>query len=631
MVGSNYFQELILYLHLFDVYSMPIFSRSTNHTNHGRVLEGLSAWRDIPAVVCITLRVPRARLGVFTSLPPTKLGSPIVHCILQPSTYAGGSSQNLFGAVQLAFGKITTSGPRNSADFRIHVAEDRTGWTGSSPLIASFYVPTWLALLEPQTANIAFGIQNTPQSAMTFVKTLGFDMKVYSTTLGDEDNVYITRHPPNQSAYPALCGIVDSDVKINGTLYTATRTTLTANVDRDASRIVAFTGRVDVLSGEAKASLKGQAVVKATQINPCIVDIIIGPNSPQHRLHFPAPVLHSRSKTRIARKSLYVEVEAPIAGLVNGERFPYFMYPILITGHGPIIWNMPHLNLECLPLLDMKRPGDLQWLITHTSLQFSTKERTLREKASAARAEAHKDVRLNFKDSLFSMFMHFSGLQGGQWRVFGINHPTRGGVHILFFVSCLRLEIANHTVVLDAAVLPLTDRLMPQISPFLEALTGMGFCTINVDDDELRLWREVLPTMVERCRQWEHRPLCEYKATSQVPLSIENGQPVLCSCGNGTLPFRFISGIPKWDLVSKHAVRVAISPSFSVPFIEQTFEPSGAKMAAGMFDDRCRNCGKVKSDEGANLLRCSRCGIAKYCSAKCQRADWKEHKKLCLK
>jgi hypothetical protein len=157
--------------------------------------------------------------------------------------------------------------------------------------------------------------------------------------------------------------------------------------------------------------------------------------------------------------SSYMEVVAPIAGPTDVE-FPHFMYPLFISAHGPVIWNMPRLNLECLRILDIARSEDLQWLITHTSLQFSARERTLREKSMVSRAEVHKDVRLNFKDCLFSMFMHFSGLQGSQSPVFSINHPTGGGVHILFFVSCLRLEIANHTVVLDSAVLPLTDELV---------------------------------------------------------------------------------------------------------------------------------------------------------------------------
>ena len=37
----------------------------------------------------------------------------------------------------------------------------------------------------------------------------------------------------------------------------------------------------------------------------------------------------------------------------------------------------------------------------------------------------------------------------------------------------------------------------------------------------------------------------------------------------------------------------------------------------------CAVCGKEAP------LRCSRCRIARYCSANCQRADWKKHKPVC--
>jgi hypothetical protein len=62
---------------------------------------------------------------------------------------AGGSS--VFR--MLPPGIFTTSGLRNSADFRVHVAKDKNGWTGSFPLIVSFYTSTWLVLLEPQSAE----------------------------------------------------------------------------------------------------------------------------------------------------------------------------------------------------------------------------------------------------------------------------------------------------------------------------------------------------------------------------------------------------------------------------------------------------------------------------------------------
>ena len=39
----------------------------------------------------------------------------------------------------------------------------------------------------------------------------------------------------------------------------------------------------------------------------------------------------------------------------------------------------------------------------------------------------------------------------------------------------------------------------------------------------------------------------------------------------------------------------------------------------------CLNCGKI----GQDLKRCSRCRHVNYCSTKCQRADWIQHKIAC--
>jgi hypothetical protein len=229
------------------------------------------------------------------------------------------------------------------------------------------------------------------------------------------------------------------------------------------------------------------------------------------------------------------------------------------------------------------------------------------------------------------MFMQFSGLQGQYSRVFGINHPTGGGVHILIFVSCLRLDGANRTVVLDTAVLPLTNRLMPQIHQFLAALSSKGFCNIKVDEAELKLWKQIIPALVERCRQWQHRPSCEYWTKSQIPLSLENGQTPLCSCGNGNLPAKFIPDIPQWNTVAKYAIRAAISPSFSIPFVEQIFDASITEELPDFNGDKCKVCGESTSKSGTDLLQCARCRAVKYCSIECQRADWKNHKKWCGK
>ncbi|OCK77244.1 hypothetical protein K432DRAFT_461196 [Lepidopterella palustris CBS 459.81] len=614
LIGRNYMQELYLYLHVFKVHSVDNLSRPFNQNHSTSVAKGLKSWKNIPPVLCITLKVPREKLGVITNLKPTEIGSPIVHCIIQsPPTSTSGRWQNIFSVVQLSFGDISTSGTKNSDTFRVHVAEDELRWSGSSSLFVSFRAPTWMLLLEPQTATVAFGIQSTPDSIRAFMKPLGFQMNIYETTLGHEENVFITKDQPNQPESASLCAFSDGKPGNSASPNQIARTIITGNVDHSTARIVSLTGRLEILSENVKLALKGGGKVETVQISPCAFIETVGPKALRMALEFPAPVLELKSKTRIARKSSYIEVQAPLAGVTDWKFFPSFIYPIFLELGTPVVWNMPHLNLECLPVINTAKKNELQWLITHTSGMFSSRERELRDKPTPSDSE--KDVRVSFKDSLFSALMHFTGLQGQQARLFGLNNPTGGGVHILIFVSSLKLDVANHTVVLDSAVLPLTDRLMPRLHSFLTALSATGLCSIKVDADELQLWKQVLPAMVERSRTWEHRPDCEYLTESRIPLSVENGQKLLCSCGNGQLPTKFITGVPQWGSVSKYFVRAALSPCFPAPFSEQLID--------------FNSIGRDKSRNGAGLLMCRQCRKTSYCSAERQRADWNKHKINC--
>ncbi len=633
LMSRNYMQELYLQLHLLDLYSVPTFSPPFNRTSHSEALKGLGAWKEIPAVICITLKVPRAKLRAITEVPLKELGTPILHCILQSSSnYPGRQWQNIFAVVQLAFGDVTTSGSRCDDGFKVNVSEDVHSWKGHSSLIVSFVAPSWVVLLEPHAATVAFGVQSTPQSSHTLMNSLGFDMNIYKTTLANEDNVYMTKYRPNQSGHASVCNFEESSAMANKHTNEEVATTVKASVDLKKGQITVLIGRLDILSESIKSSLRNGATVETVQTSPCTISIAIGKSSPKFHLLFPVPVLRSRSKSRIARKSSYIEVTAPMADPRDGDGFPHFMYPMFPSKHGPVIWNMPRLNLDCLPVFDTSKKKELEWLTTHISLMLSSRERHLREKFMESSTANQKDVRTNLKDSLFSLFMHFSGLQGQQARVFGINNPDHGGVHILVFISCLRLDLANHTVVLDAAILPLHDSLMPKIRPFLEKLTEIGLCSVVVDSDELRLWKEIIPAWVERCRQWEHRPSCAYLSKSKIPLCVELGQNPICSCGEGTLPPRYSFGLPRWDLAVKYAVRAAISPSFSVPFVEQSFEGKKIMEPPALHKTGCRFCGKGKSDDGGKgLLKCARCQAVRYCSVECQRGDWKEHKKVCIK
>ena len=632
-MNRNYMQELYLQLHILDLYTAPTFRPPFKCINHSPALKGLSAWKEIPAVICITLKVPRAQLRAITDVPLKQLGNPILHCVLQSSSsYHGPQWQNTFAVVQLAFGEVITSGSRCDDGFRVSVSEDRHSWNGHSSLLVSFLAPSWVVLQEPHATTVAVGIQSTPQSSHTFMASLGFDMNIYKTTLGNEENVYITKYGPNLSGYTSVCNFEEPSNIGNKDSEKEVATTVKANVDLKTGQIKALIGRLDIFLESIKSSLCNDASVETVQTSPCTITIAIGKAGPKFHLRFPVPVQHSRSKSRIARKSSYIEVIVPMADPRDGGGFPHFMYPMFPSKHGPKIWNMPCLNLDRLPMLDTSRKKELGWLTTHVSLMLSSRERHLREKSMEHGSAKQKDVRVNFKDSLFSLFMHFTGLQGQQARAFGVNNPGDGGVHILVFVSCLRLDLANHTVVLDAAILPLHNSLMPRIRPFLEELTGTELCSIIADDDELRLWKEIIPAWVERCRQWEHRPSCAYLNKSKIPLSVEFGQNPICSCGEGTLPPRYPFDLPRWELARKYAVRAAISPSFSVPFVEQSFEGNEITDLAARRKTGCKGCGKDSSDDGGkSLLRCARCQAVRYCSVECQRADWKEHRRVCNK
>lgn len=591
MVGSNYFQEFYVQLHLLGVHSVDTLSPSFNRTGHLQSLKGVGKWKDIPSVICITLKIPRAKLGVITNVPLKDLGTPILQCILQSSdNYPGRKWQNIFAAIQLAFGEITTSGSRHDDDFKVSISEDMLGWKGRSSLIVSFMVPLWVVLLEPHGATVALGVQTTPHSTRTFLKRLGLEMNIFKTALKNEDNVYMTKYRPNHAGHASVCNFDNRYTASSEAANEKFYSTMKANVDLQTGAIKTLTGRVDIISEAIRSSLRGGATVETYETNPWTIGVAIGDEKPLLDLLFPVPILRSRSKFRIARKSSYIEVEAPMADHRDGNGIPTFMYPTFCNKGSPVTWNMPQLNLDRLPILDTSKKSELGWLHTHTSLMFSSREGHLRNKVMNSSTETQKDARINFKDSLFTLYMRSCGLQGRKIRLFGINNPDGGGFHILIFVSCVRLDLANHTVVLDAAILPLHTSLVPRIQPFLQPLGAVGMCSVTADSDELRLWKEILPAWVERCRHWEHRPSCEYRGNSQIPLSTEFGHNPICSCGEGTLPSSIAFDLPSWHLAAKHAVRAAISPSFSVEFAERGVE--GVRV------------GDEERKVGADALRC---------------------------
>ncbi|KAI0437035.1 hypothetical protein F4803DRAFT_571387 [Xylaria telfairii] len=643
-MGMQYFQELCVHLHIMGVFSFPLL-RCWNDRNersaistammltypHTRVTPlnekwgDLRDWENIPSVVCVTLKIPRSKLGVFTDLSRGKISTPYVHCLLE-----GASSwQNIFSACQLAFGDISTRGKPYDDSFEVSVAEDDAGWSGTSPLLAVFYVPALFLLLEPGQTKIAFGIHSTPGTVAIFASKLGLTLNVYETNVDNSAAVYITRYGPNQSRFPVATGFAQKPPTTAACI--GSDASLMASVDEGTGHIVTFTSRLNITTEESKLALKNGCQVEKSIVSPCEIAIQLGQTAPQTLL-FPVFIVETPQKIRIARKSSYVEVVAHVAGPSEWTRYPTYMYPIHLQHGKPINRNVQYLNLRTCPTINIDERSNLGWLNPHLSFMMSAKERTLRETKGLSRSDGEQ-LRLDFKESLFSIFVHFSGLQGNKHHIFGLNNAANGGIHILILASDLRINLSDRAVVIDCAVLPLHDAIMPGVRNFLQHCSSQGIVLVHVNDAELQLWRRVLPAYVERCRTWDHGANCEYKNSDKIPLSIENNKQLLCTCGNGNFPANFITNVPHWEALAKYAVRAAISPAFWSPFADDIYRPDiGGIMASGggrPNGNGCACCGKKKREDGGDLLNCAQCMKVKYCSRHCQKVDWPEHKTVC--
>ena len=626
LIGPQYLQELFTMMHVHNIHTVDVLRFSSHDVSAV----------EPPPVLSVTLKVPRSRLTTFTRRPLSELGTPPVLCVVQSSnSYDGKRWQNFFACVHMMFGKITTVGVDSADSLQVSVEPDTKGWSGNSDLIVCFYAPRWTLFQEPDNASISLRLQNAPFTQMLFMEDLGMELMVYETTLGNRRNVFISKYWPNHTGLPSIHSSWPSSSS-SDSHHEDHSTSMVPVFSSIEPKCEALKGRISLHSLSLKSILKDSASVEVAQKTPTTSAISIKGFAKPITITFPSPVVISKCKTRIARTSSYVEIEAPVYKQRGQGEFPFFAFPLKMGQRNPIVMNLPCLQLSKRPVIETKDIDKIQWIITHVSLAFSSRERKWREAGMPPGAPPAKDARVNFKDGLFSMFMHFTGLQGQKARAFGLSNPDMGGISILIFVSELRLDTANHTVILDSAVLPLTPAICQRLGNSLGNLEG-SLCQIKVDEEEMKLWRYLIPAFVERARLFEHKASCEYRSQNDIPISFANGSSPICSCGKGQLPQKFMRGIPGWERFAKHCTRIAISPLFASPLVElsanlthlreDTQQPYSK--ANGTATDACGKCGKHASVQGVKLMSCVRCRSSKYCSKECQKLDWKEHKKIC--
>jgi len=257
----------------------------------------------------------------------------------------------------------------------------------------------------------------------------------------------------------------------------------------------------------------------------------------------------------------------------------------------------------------------MNWIGPHLGLTLTDRERALTKR------DIRTDTLTNVKGTIRAILVGAAGTRNRRSRIFGLN--LKGNIDTVIFVPTLRFDLASHTLVADAYVLPPNMARLGELENMLMVIFK-ELCNVELYGDEVAAWKRLLPALAERCRTWKHGLNCEFLAKKTIPLSLEHEDDPLCSCGKGkdiSVAFRKEK---KWESAAPFVTRIAIGPIFGVPYVESV----GDFTDMMKLESDCASCG---GPEKPKLLVCGACKSTSYCSAGCQKEDWKKHKLVCKK
>ena len=647
MLGSNSLQEMYMHLHNFGVWTAKSLASGPNQLRLGfgpslrSTLgdeQGILAAENTPAVVQLVLVVPRKNLVVFTGKTPEAIGTPALHVSV---TQIKGQNQyeNNFYSFQAFFGGVVYDDSTKNASI---VEEDENGWLGSADLVVTCAVPAFGLLMGPKNGiRVALMINSNPDSIAKFAH-LGMRLVIFEAGFSDEKRLFVCRDAPKLDSLESSSMQKEWIKKVSSQNQSNLQTLVKMNAGHRATHLQSHMD-FPKHSAESKALSTGEAVT-VVEHSPSSAMVRIG-SSLKRQVIFPFPVQGSKSKTRIARKSSWIEVGVPIFTALDGDRFDSWTQMVFESGLPPVCWSMPRVNLELQPLITFPEKGDSSWLRTFMGTTVSDTERSSSKLDQATTTNAKCDL----KQSLNILFLTFAGLNetsnAASSKTFQLALETTGA-HTLIFAVGVHHDLDLGSLVMEAHVVPFTIPRVKELIRPLNALQRTKPRVLQISNDETTLWQRMLPASAERCRTWEHKSTCEYRNRG-APLSTKEGKSPLCSCGEGKISGAELAklGFKEWAPFAKYAVRVAIAPIFPVPYIESSMSdilkksPTARSQQAGISAPsltghipksagavaKCDHCGRA----GDKLLVCGGCRKVRYCGSECQKAARKEQKSDC--
>jgi hypothetical protein len=334
-------------------------------------------------------------------------------------------------------------------------------------------------------------------------------------------------------------------------------------------------------------------------------------------------------------------VSVPTSPATQQKGYALRPFPVVRYRKQLLAWCMGKVNLDQQAIIPRNAP--MKYLRGFLGMTLSQAEQKSRQDpyntVSAVRPLFH------MKETLAGLFLSFRGEDG---TTAGAGRPcnafslaTNNDSDLLIFASALRHDRDTGSICLDAHVVPLIRTRIKLMTASLERLVRGGrLLTIKLANNEETLWKQIMPSLVERCRfSWEHKEACEYRTDAfTCPVRVSHGETPICSCGEGEDTGRLPS---EYNDFRQYATRIALPTISAVPFVEpmalmsalsstelQASDLQDGAAATSAIDERqkkCDTCGVARSD----LKLCTRCGNARYCDKVCQSKAWKVHKAIC--
>ncbi|KEQ99606.1 hypothetical protein AUEXF2481DRAFT_25498 [Aureobasidium subglaciale EXF-2481] len=583
IVSSNSLQELYLHLHAAGLFSVETLEEDPRARPNpwGKMRppgeSGLLGRHSVPPIVHVALIVSRRSLSVFTDQAVDRVGTPG----LRLSVHNGMKFENCFFAIDTFFGSFE----RGSDDGGSRIIEDHAGWTGDADLIVTCAVPTWPLLLDRrQDLNVSLVVNTSPATAQ-YTQKLGFTMRVFTANL-DSKRVRILVQPPSTESGAVF------DIRPASAVAFTTPDSATVSLQTDGTVQSIRVTRSFATDSEESKTLKSGGAVEVSQISPCALDVSIGDLHNSSRFVFSFPINGAARKVKIARKSSWIEVQAPISTALQLGGHGLNPFPVIESGETMLAWaTSQDLEVNFKNSYASRRNG-FQRAITHSS-QDQPRPQYHAINDSAQRSNSPIVSRIQWPAPRFP----------------GSKDPA-----------------LHHTgsVFLDAFFMPASLELITQRSfaKMMGSNSDNKSLVIGASKEDAQLWHHLIPSLAECCRSWEHTSTCLYKISSTRPFA-----EFTCGCGMG----KDIAKLPHgFKDVAAFATRVAIPFISAVPYVEsiRDEEVMNAFAELGLENkksDACGSCGDVK----AGMKVCGRCEKVKYCNHACQKAAWKVHKKEC--